>query len=157
MASREVLQLIRQLRDPNYEVQVAAARRLGNLADPASENALLDCFAGKTYALINREGNPGIYDAILSSAAEALALVNTDRAFHALVAKVRANDKRDQLGVSAAVYGLTFSRRPGIEQVLESIEPHFDADSGEYLRRRIDEALARIREGASGNLSGDRG
>ena len=157
MASEEVYQLITQLRDPNYKVQVGAARRLGDLADPASEKALLECFAGKTYKLINREGNPGIYDEILSSAAEALAKLNTDGAFRTLVARVGANDKRDQLGVSAAVYGLGFSRRPGVTQILESIKPHLDADSGDYLRRRIEEVLAGIRAGAPGKLGGERG
>ena len=148
--SADIRSLIGHLRSPNYREQAAAADKLGELADPAAEEALLDSLWGRTYRLIDEEGSPGRYHAILSSAARALARLNTDRAFDALVSRIRSSPRTDQLGVAAAVFGLSFSPRPDAADVIRAVTPQLDADSGEYLAREIEWALDRISGRAAG-------
>lgn len=136
--------LIEQLRISSYREQAAAAEQLGELADPAAEQPLLDSFWGETYRLIDQDGAPGRYFAIISSAAKALAKLNADKAFDSLVDKIRSSPPSDQLGVAAAVYGLSFSPRLGAESILRSINSQIDKDSGKFLVKEIDSALKRI-------------
>jgi len=142
--NKNVLDLIAQLRSPDYKKQAEAAEVLGEIADKAAEEALLKCFSAETYSLISQEGNPDRYYTIISSAAKALAKLNTDKAYHALVKKVRDNERSDQLGVAAAVYGLTFSPRPGTGHILQAIKPRIDADCGQYLADEIKKALSKL-------------
>ena len=58
----------------------------------ALQDVSLSVPTGKTYGLIDSDGSPGSYFAILSSAAKALALLDTDRAFDALVARWHIDD-----------------------------------------------------------------
>jgi len=134
--------LIEKLRNPNYLAQAAAARQLGELADAAAEQALLNSFWGNTYQLIDQDGSPGRYHAIISSAAKALAQLNTNRAFDALVSRVQQNKYNDQLGTAAAVYGLSFSSRAGVVEIIRSVVPRPNEDSGAYLADEIFKALS---------------
>jgi hypothetical protein len=115
------------------------------LADASSEKALIDAFRGNTYRLIDQGGALEPYFVIISSAAQALAKLNTDTAFNALVSKVRQNARGGQVGLAATVYGLSFSPRAGVEDTIRSIERWRDAASGNYLPPEIDKALHRIK------------
>jgi hypothetical protein len=142
--SDDLQRLIGQLRSPNYREQAAAADQLGEFANPLAEAALLDCFAGNTYQLIDQDGSPGRYHAIVLSAARALARLNTEKAFGALVTKARSNSRSDQLGIAAAVSGLSYSQRLEVADIIRAVTPQLDADGGSYLAQEIKQALERI-------------
>lgn len=146
MEPTTVSQLIEQLSDPDCNLQVEAAEQLGLLGDPTAESALLDSLAGKTYPLIRQDGSAPRYFWIIASAAQALARLNTDSAWCALVSKIQENKHMNQCGTAAAVYGISFSPRTGIEAILRSVVPRMDEDSGDFLRRQIDRALEQIRQ-----------
>jgi len=105
--SQAVAPLIACLRDRRYRVQVAAAQALGSIGDPAAVPALIHMFDGQTYGLIEEDGAPGRYFAILESAAHALGLIKAKGAIERLLAQLHQDPDiyRDETAAAAVALG----------------------------------------------------
>jgi HEAT repeat protein len=111
-ASQAVAPLIACLRDRRYRVQVAAAQALGAISDPAAVPALIRMFDGQTYGLIEEDGAPGRYFAILEGAAHALGRIGIPLAIERLLAQLHQDAHIYRDVTAAAAVALGFARHP---------------------------------------------
>jgi HEAT repeat protein len=111
-AFQAVAPLIVCLRDQRYRVQVAAAQALGSIGDAAAVPALILMFDGQTYGLIEEDGAPGRYFAILESAAHALAQIGSPPAIERLLAQLHQDVHIHRDETVAAAVALGYAHHP---------------------------------------------